>query len=91
MIDSTDEAKQVIDIFDQMCDTISDTVKSEPEYQVVMALTKFIVDIKCVKDDILSQVAIVLGEQFSKNSPNKKCLTNHFLMYVGNLGKRNTR
>ena len=32
MIDSTYEAKQVIDIFDQMCDTISDTVESEPEY-----------------------------------------------------------
>ena len=29
-VDSTDKSKQVIDIFDHMCDTISDTDDSEP-------------------------------------------------------------
>ena len=57
---STDESKQVIEIFDQICDTISDMVDSEPEYEVVMALTKFIVDLKRVECDISSQVSIAM-------------------------------
>ena len=87
---STDEAKQVIDIFDQMCDTISDTVESVPEYDVVMALTKFIVELKRAEGEISSQVSIALGEQISKIASNKKRLINHFLMHVRNLGKRTT-
>ena len=49
---STDEAKKVIDIFDHMYNTISDTVDSEPDYEVVMALFKFIVELKLVEGGI---------------------------------------
>ena len=37
-----------------MCETISDTVESEPEYEVVLTLTKFIVELKRVEGDISS-------------------------------------
>ena len=43
-----------------MCDTISDMVEPEPEYEVVMALTKFIVELKRVEVDISTQVAIAM-------------------------------
>ena len=67
MLASTDKEKQVIDIFYQMCDTISDTLESEPKYEVIMVLVKFIFEIKHVEGDISNQVIISMGEKLSKN------------------------
>ena len=89
-LDSTYEAKQVIDIFDQMCDTISDTIESELEYEFFMELTRFIVELKHAEGDISSQVAIALGYQISKIASNEKRLANHSFIHVRNLGKRTT-
>ena len=70
--------KKMIDIFDQMCDIISDTVTSKPYYEVVLSLTNFIVDLKRVEGEISIQVAIALGEQISKIASNKKRLVDNF-------------
>ena len=70
--------KKMIDIFDQMCDIVSDTVNSKPQYEVVLSLTKFIVDLKRVEGEISIQVAIALGEQISKIASNKKRLVDNF-------------
>ena len=86
----TPEAKASFKDFCDMCEAISDDVESEEEYELVLELTRMMVE-KMHKDETFSTGLVEkINKQLDAIDSNKKHIANHYFRDIFHLFKRTT-